>query len=164
MKEGCETDGWQTDSCSVMAVSRKPVKWCTLGKARRKTHRVRDDEGFLTFGHFLLSNSLMQQTHCITHTRARTHTRPLPNLAPPAAAPSSTRRHAAFRAGKHNAFESVGVGLCTCSRRSCYGSALLLERQSDWLVSRGLVWSALPPYQIDLWLFRGSLNAVVWFN
>lgn len=68
-----------------------------------------------------------------------THTRSLPSLAPPAAALSSTSRHAAFRAGKHNAFESVGVGLFTCSRRSCYGSALLLKRQSDWLVSRGLM-------------------------
>lgn len=130
-----QTDGRQT----VAAL------WQQAGSQSSDVHKGRQGgrlTGFETMKvSWLSATSSFQTAWCNKHTvlHTHTHTRSLPGLAPLAAALSSTRRHAAFRGGKHDAFESVGVGLCTCSRRSCYGSAPLLKRQSDRLVSRGLV-------------------------
>lgn len=76
-------------------------------KMRRKTHRVRDDEGFLTLCHFLLSNSLMQQTHTMLHTHTHAHTLSLLHHQQPSA-PSGN--HAAFRAEKHY----IRACVCVC--------------------------------------------------
>lgn len=74
-------------------------------KMRRKTHRVRDDEGFLTLCHFLLSNSLMQQTHTMLPTHTHTHS------ASPPAALSSIRKSCSIQSRK-TLYTSVCVCVC----------------------------------------------------
>ena len=113
----------------------------------RTTHRVRDDEGFLTLGHFLLSNTLMQQTHtlCYTHTLTIIHNSPTCSL--------QLHQETMQRSEQENsvcvpvvylcACVCVCVCLCacvcvrTCSHQSCHVLVLLLRKQRDWLVSRG---------------------------
>lgn len=99
-------------------------------KMRRKTHRVRDDEGFLTLCHFLLSNSLMQQTHTMLHT----HTHTL-SLCFTTSSPQLHQEIMQHSEQKNIIYERVCV--CTCSHESCHVPALLLKRQFDWLMSKG---------------------------